>query len=88
MKDIVQNLALYIPFGYFFAKGYQGANRISLVTVLIWAGALSIATESAQIFQPHRYPSATDVVNNVVGACIGVIFGTLRNKKDNCVVSP
>lgn len=81
IKDVVQNLLLYIPFGYFFVKGREDRGRFLLLTVIIWAGALSIATEAAQIFQPRRYPSATDIVNNMAGALMGVGFAGSCGKK-------
>jgi VanZ family protein len=83
MKDVVQNLLLYIPFGYFFVKGRTDRSRLLLLTVVVCSGALSIATEAAQIFQPRRYPSATDVVNNFVGALMGVILAGRGGKKEH-----
>jgi len=83
MKDVVQNLLLYIPLGYFFAKGRTDRNHFLLLTVVVWAGALSIATEAAQIFQPRRFPSATDVVNNIAGALMGVGFASRCGKKEH-----
>jgi len=83
IKDVVENLLLYIPFGYFLVKGRGDRNRLLLLSVVVWAGALSIATEVAQIFQPRRFPSATDVVNNIIGALLGVGFAGRCGSKEN-----
>lgn len=73
--DIVQNLVLYMPFGYSLAKSLLTPSRSLLFFVGVLACTLSFVTEVAQVFQPARFPSATDVVNNIWGALVGAVLG-------------
>ena len=73
--DVLQNLVLYMPLGYCYVKSFPSASRSLLFLVGIFACALSLVTEAAQVFQPARFPSATDVVNNIFGALVGAGFG-------------
>lgn len=74
-RDVLQNLVLYMPFGYCYVKSFPSEIRSELFLVGIFACALSLVTEVAQVFQPERYPSVTDVVNNTFGALMGAGFG-------------
>ena len=67
--DIVVNVALYMPFGYWFIR-WAGRKR-SLLAVAS-AASLSLATEWTQLYSHSRFPSLTDVTCNVVGAIVGV----------------
>lgn len=67
--DIVVNVALYAPFGYWFVR-WAGKKRSLLAVV---AGAsLSLVTEWTQLYSHSRFPSFTDVTCNVIGAIVGV----------------
>ena len=46
--------------------------------VMLWAIALSISTEASQIYSHGRFPSATDVLTNVIGAGLGVVLAKAR----------
>jgi glycopeptide antibiotics resistance protein len=67
-SDIVRNVLLYVPFGYLQARAlvYPTARR-----ALAHTAALSAGTEATQVYSRGRYPSATDVVCNVIGAMMG-----------------
>ncbi len=67
--DIVVNVALYMPFGYWFIR-WAGRKRSLLAVVS--AASLSLATEWTQLYSHSRFPSLTDVTCNVVGAIVGV----------------
>jgi len=67
--DIVVNVLLYIPFGYWFLR-WAGRKRSLLAVVA--AAALSIATEWTQLYSHSRFPSLTDVTCNIVGTIVGV----------------
>ena len=82
-RDVLQNILLYIPFGYFYVKRFPIENRSLLLSVAMFASALSISTEVAQVFQPLRFPSATDVINNIFGALLGANFGRWRSRQKN-----
>lgn len=74
-RDVLQNVALYMPFGYCFVKSFPTERRSRFFLVGIFACTLSLVTEAAQVFQPERFPSATDVVNNILGALVGAGLG-------------
>jgi glycopeptide antibiotics resistance protein len=74
-RDIIQNLVLYMPFGYCYAKSFSSQSRALLFLVGMFACALSLVTEAAQVFQAARFPSATDVINNTMGALLGAGLG-------------
>ena len=76
VRDIVGNIALYGPFGWFYMRR---AGASALVCVL-WAVALSLATEASQLFTHNRFPSVQDLLTNVAGAAIGVALARSRNE--------
>jgi glycopeptide antibiotics resistance protein len=71
--DIVANVLLYVPFGYLCARHEE--QRVWWI--LLYALALSLACEGAQLFSLSRFPSATDVACNVTGAWLG----TMRTRR-------
>jgi glycopeptide antibiotics resistance protein len=69
LVDIVINVALYIPFGYWFVR-WAGRRRTALAVAS--AGALSVLTEWTQLYSHSRFPSFTDVTCNIIGTLVGV----------------
>lgn len=73
--DIVANVVLFIPFGYFAAglpRPPWRANKI--YSVLAAALLLSAAVEFMQIYSHGRYPSASDICCNLLGAALGFVI--------------
>jgi VanZ family protein len=74
-RDVIANLLLYAPLGATLAwalpRGWSPARTAFTVTVL--AALLSFGIETAQIFEPRRVASLTDIVLNAVGAFTGCI---------------
>lgn len=71
--DILLNIAVYIPFGFFYARyaltnGCRKPSRAILFALL-----LSGSIEFYQVFCEHRFPSMLDLLNNTAGAIIGVV---------------
>ena len=64
VNDVVQNVALFIPLGFFV--GFAGQARPALIGV-----GLSVAIEVAQQFIPGRFPSLIDVATNGMGGWLG-----------------
>jgi len=64
--DVVQNVLLFAPLGFFAA----GTNRRLLRAAAV-AAPLSVVVEWTQLYSHSRFPSATDVVSNVAGALLG-----------------
>jgi glycopeptide antibiotics resistance protein len=67
-NDIVGNVLLYLPFAYFYARG---RGRRGFMRTMAFAFVLSVTSEFTQVYGHGRFPSATDVTCNVIGACIG-----------------
>ena len=68
VRDVIGNILLYVPFGYF---GYSHSRGRAW---LIGGGAviLSCTTESWQIWSHGRFPSVQDVLMNIAGAAAGI----------------
>jgi VanZ family protein len=73
VRDLVVNIALYVPLGVFVVS--PGADRRrGILWAVVWAGGLSVATETTQVFSHGRFPNATDVVMNMLGAAVGGVL--------------
>ncbi len=77
-RDLVSNVALFVPFGYSFLKHRPRGPRV-LLTVLA-AAAVSVCAEAPQLFSTARNPSATDVTAAAAGALAGALW-RLRDEK-------
>jgi glycopeptide antibiotics resistance protein len=73
--DLVVNVLLYWPFGYWFAK--QARHRSPWRRAILYAAALSLLTEWTQLYSHSRFPSMTDVTCNL----IGTLWGASRHLK-------
>jgi glycopeptide antibiotics resistance protein len=75
-SDVVENVVLFLPFG-FTLTGYltqQGAATLSAVAAVLLLGAsCSYAIEVLQRFIPGRFSSLTDVVANTAGVALGFL---------------
>jgi glycopeptide antibiotics resistance protein len=78
-RDILLNIALYIPVGLFWTRGASPGLR-HVLTCSIAAAVLSVATEATQIYSHSRYPSMTDIVTNTLGATIGALLVFVRHR--------
>lgn len=77
IRDIVGNIALYLPFAWFYMRRSSGS---SATACLLLASALSLSTEASQLFSHGRFPSVQDVLTNVTGAAVGVVLARTRHK--------
>jgi len=73
-QDLAQNIALYLPLGFFVGLACRRSRMkgwtVALIT-LISAAALSGTAEFVQQFLPARVSSLTDVLCNILGAAVG-----------------
>ena len=72
-KDIVINIAGFIPFGFFlfsFLYSSRYSSRSGLMTIASGA-VVSLTIEVLQWYLPSRDSSMTDLINNVIGTCLG-----------------
>src|SRR5262249_54244913 len=83
MRDVVLNLLLYVPLGVFaYLTGSEHLrDSYALVAGLALALILSIGVEIAQLFEPARYASGSDVLCNFVGAGGGILAARLYQKR-------
>jgi len=79
MSDILANVALFVPFGFFLGRALPGSSpkRVWTLTLLLSA-ALSTSVEFFQVYCHNRNPSTTDICDNVLGAMFGVWLSMLH----------
>jgi VanZ family protein len=74
VKDVVQNLVVFAPFGFLLrrtlARATPGSTAPIIAPVLI-ATAFALAMESMQSVIPGRYSAITDVMLDAAGAALG-----------------
>lgn len=68
-RDLLQNVLLFVPFGWSFELDRQ--RRTALAGALALAALMSIMAEATQLFSPERFPSLTDVVMALFGTALG-----------------
>ena len=66
-RDVMANIALFVPFGYSYAR------RGPWWKAILMAAMVSVTAEATQLFSTDRFPSATDVTSGVIGAALGAI---------------
>ncbi len=75
-RDELANIAMFIPFGYLFARGRPMPR--ALLGAMAAAAIVSAAAESTQLFSMSRNPSGTDFTMALVGAALGSVLGYSR----------
>jgi glycopeptide antibiotics resistance protein len=73
-RDELLNVAMFVPFGYLFARERRMPR--ALVRAMATAAIVSIGAETTQLFSIDRNPSATDVSMAIVGTAIGSLLGS------------
>jgi glycopeptide antibiotics resistance protein len=71
--DIVANVLLFVPFGYFLTRALPRRSRAWPRTFAL-AAALSASVECFQVYCHHRIPSTADILTNVLGAGLGLLL--------------
>jgi glycopeptide antibiotics resistance protein len=77
MGDAIANILLYGPLGY--AASLRSRSR-GLGQAAVLSLVLSSLTEWSQVFSHGRFPSAADIVCNVLGACVGAVWCRQRTQ--------
>jgi len=77
VRDLATNLALYVPLGYLLAS-LRG--RRSAALAVLGPALLSLALELSQVWSHERFPSATDVLMNLLGAVLGAALSWQRTR--------
>jgi VanZ family protein len=78
-RDIVVNIALYIPAGLTGHLAFRKFGRmwLSLAAPVLICTVWSASIEMIQLYVPSRTCSAVDLATNVLGSMIGVFFAML-----------
>jgi VanZ family protein len=79
LRDMASNVLLYAPWGYFWVRQGREPSR-HVWPVVMFAAVLSIATEASQSYSHGRFPSATDVTCNLVGAFAGASYARRNHR--------
>lgn len=75
--DVLANILLYLPFGFFAAKtAVRLAALPRIISALAAGAALSMSLEYAQLWDVGRVSAMSDVYSNSLGAVIGATVGT------------
>lgn len=78
ITDIISNIMGYVPVGIVLAD-------IGVLSTLLIGTLLSAIAEISQVFIPDRFPSPVDIVSNVVGTGIGIIFAIRWHIRDMAI---
>lgn len=70
--DLLANILLYVPLGFFGLRALQRSGR-SLLLITLAGAALSFAIETAQFCDSGRVPSMADVYANSAGTLVGAV---------------
>lgn len=74
-RDIIGNVVLYVPFGYFLVRALP---RSGIWPAVALAFTLSLATEFSQVYSHGRFPSTGDLICNVSGGWLGARWARRR----------
>ncbi|MBW1801690.1 MAG: VanZ family protein [Deltaproteobacteria bacterium] len=74
IPDAVQNVLLFIPFGFFGFLSLKSHKLFRVVIVTILGVLFSICVEILQLLTVERTSSINDVITNGVGTFLGVIL--------------
>jgi glycopeptide antibiotics resistance protein len=78
LPDIVSNILLTMPLGFFGFLGVETAKTWPrLFKWGLYGLALGVTVEVMQLAMPSRVSNITDVLNNAVGALAGAVFARL-----------
>ena len=72
--DIIMNVALYAPLAFLFLQYRNSNKRSALVTAVLVGLLLSCTVELYQVYSHNRRPSPLDILCNLSGTIIGVLF--------------
>jgi VanZ family protein len=77
LGDVLANILLYLPFGFFAAKALPPRLPLPLrvLTCLLAGAALSLCVEFTQLYDAGREAAMSDVYANSAGALLGAMAG-------------
>ena len=76
--DILANILLYLPFGFFAMQALRRRSALGLIAAVTFAGMLlSTVMELLQFYVPGRDSSLADIGSNTLGSLLGAGAGLL-----------
>lgn len=74
--DLVENILLFVPFGFLAINVFPGRSRMLRVfLVLSVSFVLAFSLQAAQLVIPGRIPAGSDAVWNLMGCAFGCALG-------------
>ena len=73
--DLILNVILYLPLGFFSVQAVRGRPLTRLLLVTVVGIGLSTSMELIQFYDRSRVSEMTDVYSNAAGALLGAICG-------------
>ncbi len=75
--DIVANIIFFIPLGYFLGKLLYGFPKLILFLIGgFYCFFLTGLVEYLQLYVPHRHTSVLDIITNIGGGILGLVFAS------------
>ena len=77
LSDLITNLALYLPFGFFLRLTLHKKNSNPILTCILSMLVLCLLCyliECSQSLMPNRFPSLNDMIANSIPGCFAAIF--------------
>src|SRR5579872_899283 len=75
--DLVANILLYTPLGFFGVLAYRAAGWLRMTVVTLVGFVLCIAVELTQFYDVGRVTNMSDVYLNTLGTALGAFAGLL-----------
>ena len=75
-KDVLENIAAFIPLGFFFCAYFSSVLRVKWAVpgTIILGGVVSLTIEVLQAFLPMRDSGITDIITNAAGTAAGAML--------------
>ncbi|NVK22033.1 MAG: VanZ family protein [Kangiellaceae bacterium] len=84
-SDVIANVLLFIPFGFFGALTIQQETRryplLSIVLMLLGGVVFASLLQLLQFYLPSRVPHAADATINSIGILIGIALAAYTNSQ-------
>lgn len=86
--DAVANILLFVPFGFLYTLRGSADKPYSPRLIMLLAFTLSFGIEYYQVYCHNRSTSLLDLLDNVLGAYIGMKLGEYSLRRTAAVTEP
>lgn len=80
VRGIILNILLFIPMGYLIPFVFKKMRKRSVVDVVLICLIVSVCTETLQYVLSVGWFDVDDIINNTIGALIGVGIWRVRSR--------